>query len=97
MKKRISILLLVLLLCCACAPKTAGLPDATPTLAPTAEPAPTLDQDLIILYTNDVHCGVNEGGGYAGLSELSNPFPPTAATWCWWTRGTQYRANRLAP
>ena len=26
------------------------------------------DQDIVILYTNDVHCGVDENIGYAGLS-----------------------------
>ncbi|KAG4096376.1 5''-nucleotidase/2'',3''-cyclic phosphodiesterase [Neocallimastix lanati (nom. inval.)] len=28
----------------------------------------TPDEDIIILYTNDVHCGINESIGYAGLS-----------------------------
>ena len=26
------------------------------------------DQDIVILYTNDVHCGVGENIGYAGLA-----------------------------
>ena len=26
------------------------------------------DQDIVILYTNDVHCGVDENIGYAGLA-----------------------------
>ena len=25
-------------------------------------------EDIIILYTNDVHCNIDEGVGYAGLS-----------------------------
>jgi len=30
------------------------------------------DNDIVILYTNDVHCGVNETIGYAGLSYYKN-------------------------
>ena len=29
--------------------------------------APALEKDLIILYTSDVHCGIDQGWGYAGL------------------------------
>ena len=29
--------------------------------------APALSKDLVILYTADVHCGVDQGWGYAGL------------------------------
>ena len=32
-----------------------------------AEEAPQLDKDLVILYTSDVHCGIDHGWGYAGL------------------------------
>ena len=32
-----------------------------------AEEAPQLDKDLVILYTSDVHCGIDQGWGYAGL------------------------------
>jgi len=31
-------------------------------------PARAADQDIVILYTNDVHCGIDENIGYAGLS-----------------------------
>ena len=30
--------------------------------------AETPDQEIIILYTNDVHCGVTDNIGYAGLA-----------------------------
>ena len=30
------------------------------------------DKDTVILYTNDVHCGINDNIGYAGLSYLKN-------------------------
>ena len=32
-----------------------------------AEEAPQLDKNLVILYTSDVHCGIDQGWGYAGL------------------------------
>lgn len=28
------------------------------------------NQDIMILFTSDVHCGVDEGFGYAGLSQI---------------------------
>lgn len=28
------------------------------------------DEDIVILYTNDVHCGIEDGIGYAGLAAL---------------------------
>ena len=32
------------------------------------EPAgPALEKNLVILYTSDVHCGIDQGWGYAGL------------------------------
>ncbi|NNJ31196.1 5'-nucleotidase C-terminal domain-containing protein [Lacrimispora defluvii] len=31
-------------------------------------PVRAADQDIVILYTNDVHCGIDEKIGYAGLS-----------------------------
>ena len=31
------------------------------------EAAPALQKDLVILYTSDAHCGVDQGWGYAGL------------------------------
>ena len=31
-------------------------------------PALAADQDIVILFTNDVHCGVNDNIGYAGVS-----------------------------
>ncbi|MBQ9008461.1 MAG: bifunctional metallophosphatase/5'-nucleotidase [Clostridia bacterium] len=34
--------------------------------------APGLQKDLIILYTSDVHCAVDEGWGYGGLYEVKD-------------------------
>ncbi len=32
-----------------------------------AEEAPAEERDLVILFTSDVHCGIDQGWGYAGL------------------------------
>ena len=35
--------------------------------AAEVESAPTLKKDLVILYTSDIHCGIDQGWGFAGL------------------------------
>ena len=35
--------------------------------AALAEDAPRMEKDLVVLFTSDVHCGVDQGWGYAGL------------------------------
>ena len=53
MKKLLGLLLAVcLLLGCACAEEAA---------------APALQKNLVILFTSDVHCGIDQGWGYAGV------------------------------
>ena len=41
---------------------------ATAVPEPTAEPVPTLDRPLIVLYTNDVHCGFDTGIGISSFA-----------------------------
>ena len=57
MRKLLGILLTIaMLLTCVCA---------------TAENAtPALTRDLTILFTSDVHCGIDQGFGYAGLAAM---------------------------
>ena len=55
MKQRLLSLLLAMAMICSL---TAGMPV-------TAFGA---DQDIVVLYTNDVHCGVDDNIGYAGLA-----------------------------
>ena len=55
MKQRLLSLLLAMAMVCSL---TAGMPV-------TAFGA---DQDIVVLYTNDVHCGVDDNIGYAGLA-----------------------------
>ncbi len=66
----ITLLALAMLFAAACAPTVAPTP-APQTLAPVPEAPeaePKLQKDLVILYTNDVHCAVDESIGYAGLA-----------------------------
>lgn len=37
-------------------------------IAETTEPA--LQQDLVVLFTSDVHCGIDQGFGYAGVAAI---------------------------
>ena len=55
MKKLLGILLALCLLLGCCA-----------SLAEEAA-APALQKNLVVLYTSDIHCGVDQGWGYAGL------------------------------
>ena len=54
MKKLLGLLLVLCLLLGCCA-------------AFAEDAAPALEKNLIILYTSDVHCGISQGWGYAGL------------------------------
>ena len=51
-------------------------PEVTPTGAAEATPTPEITKtveksgDIVILFTGDVHCGVDKGIGYAGLWEI---------------------------
>ena len=61
MKKALSLLLTLGMLC------------SMPVLAQETEteaPAEGLQQDLIVLFTSDVHCGVDQGFGYVGLQAI---------------------------
>ena len=49
--------------------------------AAMAQETAAFTQDVVVLFTSDVHCGVDQGFGYVG---------------CWWITATPYRANRWA-
>ena len=74
MKQRLLSLLLAMAMVCSL---TAGMPV-------TAFGA---DQDIVVLYTNDVHCGVDDNIGYAGLALYKKQMQPL------WMPGTPYRAR----
>lgn len=45
----------------------------TPGFAETAEMDPVLpDKDIVVLFTSDVHCGIDQGFGYVGLDAVRN-------------------------
>lgn len=73
-KKLLAILIALLaLFACACAPAEVTPTETTLlTEAPvlTEAPEPELDKNVIILYTNDVHCGIDDAIGYAGLAAI---------------------------
>jgi len=39
-------------------------------IAMAEEAAPALTKDVVVLFTSDVHCGIDQGWGYAGLAAL---------------------------
>ena len=55
-------------------PSATPTEDVTPTPEATLTAAPTQavekNGDIVILFTSDVHCGVDQGFGYAGLSVI---------------------------
>ena len=53
--KKLLALLLALVLALGCASAFAD------------EAAPALEKNLVVLFTSDVHCGIDQGWGYAGL------------------------------
>ena len=60
MKKLLGLLLALALLCgCAAAEETAS---------------PALAKNLVILYTSDIHCGIDQNWGYAGLYAMKEQF-----------------------
>lgn len=42
------------------------------------EASPALTRDLMILFTSDVHCGVDQGFGYAGLAAMRDQLAKTS-------------------
>ncbi len=43
-------------------------------IAIAEEAAPALTKDVVVLYTSDVHCGIDQGWGYAGLAAVRDAF-----------------------
>lgn len=62
MKKILALLLSLLMLL--------SLPVLAEQAAPAGEEAPALQKDLMILFTSDVHCGIDQGFGYVGLAAI---------------------------
>lgn len=82
MKRLIALLLAALMLVCSivCAEET----------------SPALTKNLVILFTSDVHAGIDQGWGYAGVAASVMAFRPTTM-WCWWTTATPSRVRPSVP
>ena len=90
MRKLLSVLLSTLLLLgllAGCGPQAAPDPQIIyVTPEPTAEPEPAGPavpeglRDIVILYTNDVHCGVNDNLGYKSLATVKDAFEAAGKT-----------------
>jgi 2',3'-cyclic-nucleotide 2'-phosphodiesterase (5'-nucleotidase family) len=54
-------------------PQPEPSPEPSPTAAPTPSPTPEpvkKNGDIVILYTNDIHCAVDQGFGLDGVREI---------------------------
>ena len=71
MKKKLLALTLVLMLLLAGCGSAAPAETPAPTLAEETAYL-GLDNDIVILYTNDVHCAVDDNLGYTGLATVKN-------------------------
>lgn len=57
MKKFLAVLLMLAMLLCGA--------------AFAEDTAPALTKDVVVLFTSDVHCGIDQGWGYAGRGEYA--------------------------
>ena len=48
----------------------APAPEPEPVPEPEPEPVPEPDNSIVILYTNDTHCGVTDGMGFDGVARV---------------------------
>ena len=75
-KKLLCLFLAAVLIAGGCGPKQPAepapepSPTASPTPSPTPEPPVEKNGDIVILYTNDIHCAVDQGFGLDGVREI---------------------------
>ena len=75
MKRFLALLLaaVMILSLAACGKQAEPAPTEAPAPTPTEAPVPVVEEeDIVILFTNDVHCGIEENIGYAGLAAYRN-------------------------
>ena len=75
MKRTFALLLALcmVLSLCACGGAKEEARTEAPVAAPAAEAAPaapSYNDDIVVLYTNDVHCGVEDGLSYQGVAAV---------------------------
>ncbi len=59
----------------------------------TASAAVEKDDDIVILYTNDVHCGVGDYIGYDGLALYKREMEALTIMFCLWMPAIPFRAD----
>ena len=72
MKKALSLLLalcMVFALCACGAPAEAPAPEVVEKIV-EVEKAAAPGSNVVILYTNDIHCGVDDNIGFKGLGDI---------------------------
>lgn len=55
-----------------------------------------LEHDIVILHTNDIHCGINDNIGFAGLAQIKRMPWQERRTWRWWMQEMLFRAHLSA-
>lgn len=55
-----------------------------------------LTKDIVVLFTSDVHCGIDQGSATPVWPPCGIPWKK-AAMYCWWTMATLSRGNPSAP
>lgn len=81
MKKFLAVLLMLAMLLCGA--------------AFAEDTAPALTKDVVVLFTSDVHCGIDQGWGYAGVANMRNSCRQTTM-WCLSMMATRFRAKPSA-
>mgnify|MGYP000293411324 CR=1 FL=1 len=75
MKKFLAVLLMLAMLLCG--------------VAFAEDTAPALTKDVVVLFTSDVHCGIDQGWGYATACRQTT-------MWCLSMTATRFRAKPSA-
>ena len=77
MRKLLALLMALVLVLAGCAAEPAA---ETEQPVETEETGLQLSNEIIVLYTNDAHCGVSEGIGYAGIASIKDAFEKQGKT-----------------
>ena len=67
MRKILALLMALMLVFAGCAAEPAEEPEQ-----PVETEEPALTGEVVVLYTNDVHCGVSGNLGYAGIATVKD-------------------------
>ena len=81
MKKFLAVLLMLAMLLCGA--------------AFAEDTAPALTKDVVVLFTSDVHCGIDQGWGYVAWRICATACRQTTM-WCLSMMATRFRAKPSA-